>query len=119
MSVRLAYRYQDGIGCSYEAELVFPGAYEVVEELRLRAVLDDSRYFIAAAVDVPEVFPWVAGPHVTGVHPPISDDHPWHDVVRVEPSDAPPTEARPFLQFVTACVAAHEAGWPHAPLSLP
>lgn len=110
-NTELNYLYRDGDNYKKWGSVVFSGTPDNLEafEDEFKACLDDSDYFVASQVGVPEVFLYTAG----GFALSKNADHCFHEFDSFELTDKEPTdkEDRSIVEFFEAVKAASEQGW--------
>lgn len=108
-NIRFVYLYRDAGNYKQHGEIILSNetrlAMEDVER-QIHSVLSDGLFFIAQQVRVEERFFEVVD----------TDDHPWHEFVRVEATDDPvfdpfPEKERDILAFLMELEQAHQTGW--------
>ena len=107
-NLKFSYMYRDGDNYKKHGEIVFngcPGDIEAYKAL-LETYLEEGEYFIAAQINVPEVFLWDGDFDYCG-----DSDHCFHEFVDVEETDEKPTDMRNPIEFIQAVSAVNKAGW--------
>ena len=78
MNTKLEYRYRDAGNWKRFGEVVFSGVLSVSE---IAPYLHDGEFFIPGELKMENLFPLPFG----------EEDYPWHEIVSLLPTDAPPT----------------------------
>ena len=108
-NVRVAYMYRDASNYKQHGEAIFSNEKQLpVDEIEkpIRSYMSDGEYFIARQIHLEERF----------FDALYDDDHPWHEFVRVEETDAAtfdpePEHKRDIAEFLVELENAHGAGW--------
>lgn len=108
-NIRFAYMYRDASNYKQHGEAIFSNEKQLlVDEIekQIRAFLNDGEYFIARQIHLEERFCDAL----------YDDDHPWHELLRVEATDDPtfdpePEHIRDIAEFLAELEIAHRAGW--------
>ena len=101
--------YRDASNYKQHGEAIFSNEKQLpVDEIEkpIRSYMSDGEYFIARQIHLEERF----------FDALYDDDHPWHEFVRVEETDAAtfdpePEHKRDIAEFLSELEQAHCAGW--------
>ena len=98
MNTEFSYLYRDA--CNYKTfdEVVIAGEFSMEDIARYLA---DGELFIPSEIGLEDIQPC----------PLDEDDHVWHEVEYLKPTDAAPTVTMDAKTFIAACKAASQAGW--------
>ena len=108
-NIRFAYMYRDASNYKQHGEAIFSNETHLPSdeiEKQIRSYLNDGEFFIARQVHLEERFFEVL----------YDDDHPWHEFLGVDASDAPTFDPnhehkRDIAEFLSDLEKAHRAGW--------
>lgn len=105
-NTRIDYMYRDASNYKEHLSFVLDGAMSLQEATRLcRFLGGDGDDFLPLMVGL-EAADWSSD----GGGGRYKDDHPWHELTRIEPTDAE-GEGVTVQQFLAAMEAAHAQGW--------
>lgn len=98
MNTELSYLYRDA--CNYKtfSEVIIAGTMGVTE---IQPFLMDGLLFIPSEIGLPNLQPEDL----------TEDDHVWHEVESLRPTQDAPTIAMDAAALIAACKTANQAGW--------
>lgn len=107
-NTRIEYMYRDASNYKQSMTAVLPGALTLEQAVEIVACTDRNMgdSFLPAMVGLASA-DWSSDG--AGAH--YGDDHPWHELVQIEPTDDRPNEDTTAAQFLAAMQAAHKQGW--------
>ena len=108
-NIRFAYMYRDASNYKQHGEVIFSNEKHLpLDEIekQIHSFLNDGEFFIARQIHLEERF----------FDALYDDDHPWHEFVRVEATDAPTFDPdhehkRDIAEFLSDLEKARRAGW--------
>ena len=103
------YLYRDAANYKEWGRVVFEGAVDDELRKRAEAAFESSEYFVADAVRVPELFPYLGDDEDFDER----YDHGWHEFHEFEPTDEPADDeaGRSIGEFVAQVEEAASGGW--------
>ena len=105
MNTRLTYLYRDASNYKQWHEVVLAGEADAEA---IRASLWEGEYFIPQAVGFPALQERFAA---QGYEFPTEDDHPWHEIAGIEPTEDSPTRGIYTDEIMQGFTQAAARGW--------
>jgi hypothetical protein len=105
VNTEVRYLYRDASNYKQRGEVVLAGE---MAESDARSALWEEAYFIPSAVGLPNL------QHLfqeQGFPFPTEDDHPWHEVASIRPTESEPTVALSAAEFLRRLTECRTAGW--------
>jgi hypothetical protein len=98
VNTRFNYMYRDGSNNKEHGDVIFAGEAAPGDLERLTGQFDEGLYFKADKVGVPDLLEacWSVIDEL---------DHGWHEFCGLEPTDVPPTDPRPFSEFLAGVIS--------------